>query len=116
MNQAVEDKDGDGGEAYLKIVMEKARQYDVIISFIRETKAEPDDLGFIGIPSDLFLDIGPEMENKPKQLKQIIVAGNPVDGLQFYGPYDSAMVAATTGNKDGNMPEEWWIAPLHPGS
>lgn len=41
----------------------------------------------------------------------IVITGNPVDGLFFYGPFktsEDAVVWAER-NQDG---VEWWIAPL----
>lgn len=43
----------------------------------------------------------------------IIVAGNPVDGFVFYGPYqerDDAVHDAENGHLNG----DWWIAELEP--
>lgn len=43
----------------------------------------------------------------------IIVYGNPVDGLQFIGPFKTAYDAACHGNRDAHLSDaEWWIAPL----
>lgn len=44
----------------------------------------------------------------------IIVIGNPVDGLEFIGPFANETDATNHANTDGNMPDEWWIAPLEP--
>ncbi len=42
----------------------------------------------------------------------IIVTGNPVDGLEFYGPFPTANDATEFANTDVHLPEEWWVAPL----
>lgn len=42
--------------------------------------------------------------------KKIVIAGNPVDGLQFFGPFEdneSAQVFA-----DSLTTNEWWVADL----
>jgi hypothetical protein len=43
----------------------------------------------------------------------VIVTGNPIDGLQFYGPFDTLQDAIAFANTDPHMPDEWWTAPLH---
>jgi hypothetical protein len=43
----------------------------------------------------------------------IIVTGNPVDGLEFYGPFKTHDDAVEFANTDPHMPDEWWIAKLH---
>jgi hypothetical protein len=42
--------------------------------------------------------------------KFIVIAGNPVEGLLYYGPYDTFDLAC----KDHNAPGEhdWWVAEL----
>lgn len=44
-------------------------------------------------------------------IPHIIVTGNPVEGFEFIGPFDSDVDAARYGNEDPDM-EEWWISPL----
>ena len=40
----------------------------------------------------------------------IVVVGNPVDGLTFYGPFKTEQDAIDAA--DRHTAEEWWIAPL----
>lgn len=43
----------------------------------------------------------------------IIIIGNPVDGLEFIGPFKTADDATRHASTDGNIDNcEWWIAPL----
>jgi len=44
-----------------------------------------------------------------RMAKFIVIVGNPVDGLLYYGPYDNAKIAV-----DSQMPgdAEWWLAEL----
>jgi hypothetical protein len=46
-------------------------------------------------------------------IPHIIVTGNPVEGLEFYGPFDSFGDAAFFGANDPHLPADWWIALLH---
>jgi hypothetical protein len=41
----------------------------------------------------------------------IIVAGNPVDGFEFYGPFESEEDAAAWA--EHGQPGDWWIARVH---
>lgn len=50
------------------------------------------------------------MENTP----HIVIIGNPVEGLEFIGPFASNVEAAAYGNADGNIGGDWWIAALQP--
>jgi hypothetical protein len=45
-------------------------------------------------------------------IPHIIVMGNPVDGLQFIGPFLSAAAAAEHGNTDPHIEADWWVAPV----
>lgn len=40
----------------------------------------------------------------------IIVTGNPVDGLEFFGPFEDGEAAFRYA--DEHRLEEWWTAPL----
>jgi hypothetical protein len=42
----------------------------------------------------------------------LIVAGNPVDGFSFIGPFEGRLAAIDYGEQfaDG----DWWIAPIDP--
>jgi len=43
--------------------------------------------------------------------QHIIVTGNPLDGLEFYGPFDTSDEAGEWAEK--KIPNnEWWIATL----
>lgn len=44
-------------------------------------------------------------------MAKIIVAGNPIDGLEFHGPFDSAELAGEWG-EDVLGGTEFWIADL----
>ena len=49
--------------------------------------------------------------------KWIIIMGNPVEGLNFIGPYDDAEQAASAGNNDPHIDGDWWIAKIEaPGT
>ncbi len=39
----------------------------------------------------------------------VVVSGNPVDGLEFSGPFESREAAIAHGE---NMQPDWWVAPL----
>lgn len=41
----------------------------------------------------------------------IIVTGNPVDGLEFFGPFETGEEAFEYA--DENRLEEWWTAPIN---
>lgn len=43
-------------------------------------------------------------------MQYILIAGNPVDGHGFYGPFDTARDAAD-GALDMRI-DEWWVAEL----
>lgn len=43
--------------------------------------------------------------------QQIIVKGNPVDGLYFIGPFDTSEEAIDYAE---NNDSDWWIADLNP--
>jgi hypothetical protein len=47
-------------------------------------------------------------------MKYIIVAGNPVDGLEFIGPFDTFDDAQNAINTDALLPDyfDWWIAKI----
>jgi hypothetical protein len=45
-------------------------------------------------------------------LTQVIVIGNPVDGLQFIGPFKTGNDAIAWANRDANIDADWWVAPL----
>jgi hypothetical protein len=55
------------------------------------------------------------MKTFPTTGQAIIVAGNAVDGLEFYGPYPSVAAAAEAGNSDPHMGDSWCAASLHAG-
>lgn len=42
----------------------------------------------------------------------IIVHGNPVSGLSFYGPFDTADEAIAYEAKHLDDGGDWWVAPL----
>ena len=42
--------------------------------------------------------------------KFIVIAGNPVDGFIYYGPYDTFEAACDDHDTPGD--HEWWVAEL----
>jgi hypothetical protein len=43
----------------------------------------------------------------------IIVIGNPINGLEFIGPFESTVEAVNYANDDGNIDDhEWWVVQL----
>ncbi len=46
-------------------------------------------------------------------MKYIIVYGNPIDGFNFRGPFDST-VDAIFSAEDADPDENWWVAELNP--
>ncbi len=47
--------------------------------------------------------------------KYIIVTGNPVDGLEFIGPFDTDTEACEFGNGDAYMADhggDWWVSSM----
>jgi hypothetical protein len=44
--------------------------------------------------------------------QHIIIDGNPVDGYQFYGPFDSKDEACTYADENLDYGREWCIAKL----
>ena len=49
-----------------------------------------------------------------KRNKWIVIAGNPVDGLEFHGPFDSTHDAVEYANEE--IRDEWWLGKLQPFS
>ena len=43
-----------------------------------------------------------------------IITGNPVQGFNHYGFYESEIEAGQTASEDTEMPPDWWIAPIYP--
>lgn len=41
----------------------------------------------------------------------IVITGNPVSGLNFYGPFDTANEAVEYGHRNDEG-GDWWVAPL----
>lgn len=44
-------------------------------------------------------------------MTHILITGNPVDGFDYTGPFDTASDAADYANTHDIMPD-WWVAPL----
>lgn len=42
--------------------------------------------------------------------KHIIIAGDPVGGLFFYGPFDTAVEAVEAAHNSGL--DDWWVAEV----
>jgi hypothetical protein len=42
----------------------------------------------------------------------VIGTGNPVDGLNFIGPFPNSASAIEGADHDGRLDADWWIAPL----
>jgi hypothetical protein len=47
-----------------------------------------------------------------EQKRYVIVTGNPIDGLQIIGTYDSPDEAAAEAGS--SLKDTWWVAPLEP--
>lgn len=45
-------------------------------------------------------------------MKYMLVVGNPLQGLQFVGPFDSADDAAEHMFRSGMEPLDWWVGTL----
>lgn len=43
--------------------------------------------------------------------KRLVVTGNPVDGLFFYGPFDDSDQATSWAERN-HPDDDWWLAPL----
>ena len=43
----------------------------------------------------------------------VIISGNPVDGIQLFGPYNNANEASEAAHTDKRL-DDWWLAPLLP--
>lgn len=43
----------------------------------------------------------------------VIISGNPVDGIQLFGPYSNANEASEAAHTDKRL-DDWWLAPLLP--
>lgn len=46
-------------------------------------------------------------------MKYIIVRGNPVDGLSFIGPFDTASEAIEGAQGLDAITDDWWITELN---
>ena len=56
-----------------------------------------------------------EQVDQPR-VGDIVITGNPVDGLIFYGPFteDSDPDLDAAGWAEANLPgADWWVAPLY---
>ena len=42
----------------------------------------------------------------------VIVTDNPVDGMNFIGPFPNSASAIESADHDGRLDADWWIAPL----
>lgn len=42
----------------------------------------------------------------------IIVTGNPVDGFEFFGPFDDEVAAAEWADKNDDGMPYWWVSYL----
>lgn len=47
-------------------------------------------------------------------MKHILVTGNPVDGFEFYGPFNNGVDAVEYANQCAGIEGEWWTADLNP--
>lgn len=64
------------------------------------------------MPGQEFLPSEAELEHESMMGLHIIVTGNPVDGFEFYGPFNNGVEAAEAGNTDPHLADGWWTAPL----
>lgn len=44
----------------------------------------------------------------------IVVCGNPIDGFEYYGPFDDESIAERWGREGDDGANEWWVAHLTP--
>lgn len=47
-------------------------------------------------------------------MKYTIITGNPIDGYECYGIFDTAIDATEFANGDGNLDETWHVMTIHP--
>ena len=46
-------------------------------------------------------------------MKYTIICGNPVDGFELYGIFDSAADAVEFANNDADLPETWHVIAIN---
>lgn len=56
----------------------------------------------------------PNTSAHPPGTKYTIANGNPADGIQMYGLFDTFTAAAEFGNEDGHIEGDWWVMPIYP--
>lgn len=46
-------------------------------------------------------------------MKYTIITGNPVDGFECYGVFDSQLEAIKWANHDADLPDNWNVMPIN---
>lgn len=46
-------------------------------------------------------------------MKYTIICGNPVDGFELYGIFESQVEAVEFANQDADLPESWHIIAIN---
>jgi hypothetical protein len=55
------------------------------------------------------------MPNDRESLPHIVIVGDPISGLSFYGPFENWEAASIyTDNQGGKFDADWWTAPIVP--
>ncbi|MHB8509506.1 MAG: hypothetical protein ACYDGR_12795 [Candidatus Dormibacteria bacterium] len=49
---------------------------------------------------------------KPKPLPSVVVAGNPAEGFEVYGPFPDPTRAVAWAERHG-LDREWWVMDMH---
>jgi len=63
----------------------------------------------------VMTEYGPVFQAEGKHMKYIVVYGNPIGGLKFIGPLDTALEANLYAEEFEELNNvEWWIAELEP--
>jgi hypothetical protein len=45
-------------------------------------------------------------------MKAIIITGNPMEGLEFYGPFATELEAIEWANQDAHLDETWCVGKV----
>jgi hypothetical protein len=52
--------------------------------------------------------------HKRLTMKAIIITGNPVEGFEFYWPFETELEAIEWANQDAHLDETWRVGKVHP--
>lgn len=53
------------------------------------------------------------MNEECTPIKYTVIAGNPVDGFDANGLFDTNEEAVAWANTDAHLPDEWWVMPIY---